>query len=209
MAPPGQTDYPMGTSRSNGPPPAPGAGGVDVLKGTGSSGAAPPGMNVDASSHGGGPPPPAPGAGGAGIKRGSRASSSSAPMEVDSSYYCGGPPRPRSAGAIAAQIATSMLQQAALAQHATQYAMTEAHIAGILHAHHTEEQKRIIAEEIQPVHHNTLKSILKKSRVVQAVAPAPPSPKKGHECRPSERRRSCYSTRLVRRGCEHVHGTPA
>ena len=49
MAPPGQPDYPMGTSRSNGPPPpAPGAGGVGVLRGAGAVPSS--GMNTDASS---------------------------------------------------------------------------------------------------------------------------------------------------------------
>ena len=135
-----------------------------------------PGASIDAPSYGGGQPPPAPGAGGVGIKRGGRATSSSGPMEVSDSYYYGGPPPPPSAGAVAAQIATSMLQQTAMVQHAAQCSMTDAQIAGILHAHRTEAQKRIIPEEIQPVHHNTLKPILKKVRVVQPVTHAPPPP---------------------------------
>ena len=57
--------------------------------------------------------------------------------------------------------------------------MTEAHIAGILHAQRTEAQEMIIPEEIRPVHHNTLQSMLKKNRVVQPVTPviagAPPT----------------------------------
>ena len=68
-----------------------------------------------------------------------------------------------------------MLQQTALAQPAAHHAVTEAHIAGILHAQRTEAQKMIIPEEIRPVHHNTIKSILKKVRVVQPVTPAPPT----------------------------------
>ena len=83
---------------------------------------------------------------------------------------------PPGAGELAAQIATSMLQQSAMAQHVAQYAMSEAHIAGLLHAQLTEAQKMIIPEETRPVHRNTLKSILKKVRVVQPITPAPPTP---------------------------------
>ena len=53
--------------------------------------------------------------------------------------------------------------------------MSEAHIARILHAQRTEAQKMGIPEAIRPVHHNTITSILKKSRVVQPVTPAPPT----------------------------------
>ena len=159
-----------------GPPPAPGTGGAGVLRGTGSSaGAPPPGMNVDASSYGSGPPPQAPGC--VGIKRrAGKASSSTDPLEVDDSYYYDGPsPAPPGVGAIAAQVMTGVLQQTAQAQEAARYAVTEAHIARILHAQRTEAQKRVIREEIRPVHHNMLQSMIKKVRVVQPAAPAPPT----------------------------------
>ena len=146
-----------------------------MLRGASTAAAPPPGVNVDASSYGSGPPSPA--SGGVGIKRRGKAGSSSAPMELEDTgnYYDGPLPPSPGVGAVAAQIMRSMLQQTALAQQAAHYAVTEAHIAGILHAHHSEAQKRIIPEEIKPVHHNTLQSILKKVRVVQPVTSAPPT----------------------------------
>ena len=51
---------------------------------------------------------------------GSDASSSSGPMEVDDQYYYGGPPPGAGLGVIAAQMATSMLQQHALQIQAAQ-----------------------------------------------------------------------------------------
>ena len=122
MAPPGQPDYPMGTSRP--PPPAPGAGGVGVMRVAGAAGVAPPAAggssNAPPSTPGGPPPPPAPGAGGVGIKRrAGRASGSTDPMVMEESSYYGGPqPPPPGAGAIAAQIMTGVLQQSAMAQEA-------------------------------------------------------------------------------------------
>ena len=98
-------------------------------------------------------------------------------MELeDRTYYDGPSPPPPGAGAVAAQIMTSMLQQTALAQQEAHYAVAEVHIAGILQAHHSEAQKRTIPEEIRPVHHNTLESMLKKVKAVQPVTPAIAAP---------------------------------
>ena len=98
-------------------------------------------------------------------------------MEVDeSSFYGGPPPPPPGAGAIAAQIMTSMLQQAERDQEAARYALSEAHIARILQAQSTEAQRMVVPEAIRPVTHNTIKSILKKTRgVAQPVTPAAPT----------------------------------
>ena len=63
-----------------------------------------------------------------------------------------------------------------MAQEAARYALTEAHIARILHAQRTEAQRMVIPEAIGPVHHDTITSILKKTRAVQPVTPAPPAP---------------------------------
>ena len=62
-----------------------------------------------------------------------------------------------------------------MAQEAARYALTEAHIARILQAQHTEAQKMVIPEAIRPVHHHTITFILKKTGVVQPVTPAPPT----------------------------------
>ena len=97
-------------------------------------------------------------------------------MEVDDSYYYYGPsPPPPGAGAVAAQVMTSVLQQTAMAQEAARYALNEAHIARILQAQHTEAQRMVIPEAIRQVHHNTITSILKKTRAAQPVTPAPPA----------------------------------
>ena len=147
--------------------------------GAGAAGAAPPGGTTNAStpSYGGPPPPPAPG--GVGIKRQvGRASSSTDPMEmeVDDSYFYGGPPPPPpGAAAIAAQVLTGILQQSARDKEAARYALSEAHIARLLHAQRTEAQKMVVPEEIRPVHLNTIKSILKKVHVRQLVSPVAPA----------------------------------
>ena len=70
---------------------------------------------------------------------------------------------------------TSMLQQAERDQQAARYALSEAHIARILQAQSTEAQRMVVPEAIRPVHHNTITSILKKTRVVQPVTPAAPT----------------------------------
>ena len=147
-----------------------------MLRGTG---VAPTGMNVDASSYGGPPPPPA--SGSVRVKRG-KPGSSNAPMELeDMSYYDGPspppppPPPPPGAGEIAARFMTGILQQTAMAQQSAQWAFSEAQVAHIMRAHGTEAQKMIIPEAIRPVHHNTLQSMLKKTRAVQPVTPPVPN----------------------------------
>ena len=128
------------------------------------------------SPYGGPPPPPAPGAGGVGIKRrAGRASGSSDPMVMEESSYYGGAPPPPGSGAIAAQILTGILQQSAMAQEAARYAVNEAHLARALQAQSAEAQRMVVPEAIKPVHHNTIKSILEKTRVVQPVTPAAPT----------------------------------
>ena len=156
----------MGTSRP--PPPAPGAGGAGVLlRGT----PPPPGMKTDASSN----PPPPPAQGGVGIKRG-KPGSSNAPMEMeDGTFYGGPPPPPPRAGEIAAQLFTNLLQQNAMAQQAAQWALNEAQVAHIMRTHQTEKRQMVIPDEFRPVHHHTLKPMLKKPREIQPATPPPPT----------------------------------
>ena len=76
---------------------------------------------------------------------------------------------------MAAEIATSMLQQNAMAQQAAQYALTKAHIAPLLHAHQTEAQKMVIPVQSRPYHHTDMKKVLKKT-FPPPVTPGPTTP---------------------------------
>ena len=62
-----------------------------------------------------------------------------------------------------------------MAQQAAQWAPSEAQVAHIMRAHGTEAQKMIIPEAIRPVHHNTLQSMLKKTRAIEPVTHPPPT----------------------------------
>ena len=62
-----------------------------------------------------------------------------------------------------------------MAQQAAQWALSEAQVAPIMRAHGTEAQKMIIPEAVRPVHHNTLHSMLKKTRATQPVTPHLPT----------------------------------
>ena len=44
-----------------------------------------------------------------------------------------------------------------------------------MRAHSNEAQKMVIPEAMRPAHHNTLQSMLKKTRAVQPVTPPPPT----------------------------------
>ncbi len=209
MAPPGQPDYPMGTSRP--PPPAPGAGGVGVVRAAGAAGVAPPAgaTAVAPSPYGGPPPPPAPGAGGVGIKRrAGRASGSSDPMAMEESSYYGGhpPPPPPGASAIAAQLLTSMLQQTAMAQEAARHAVNEAHLAKALQAHNAEVQKMVIPEAIRPVHNNTIKTMLEGSRPTTSHPCRAHSHRSDSQCGPLECRGSRPCPCAGGREREHTDG---
>ena len=89
------------------------------------------------------------------------------------SYYGDPPPPPPGAGAIAAQIMTSILQQSAVMQQAAQWALNEAQIAHVMRAHRTEKKQMVIPEAVRPVHHNTLQSMLKKTRAIEPITPPP------------------------------------
>jgi hypothetical protein len=48
-----------------------------------------------------------------------------------------------------------------MAQQAAQWALNEAQGAHVMRTHQTEKQQMVIPDEIRPVHHYTLKSMLK------------------------------------------------